>query len=58
MSAMCSRWSARNNRRGYNRVQKIDGVRRMIIMGILVIPNEFALYDIIQEHFGPDAVPR
>lgn len=42
---------------GYKRVLKIDGARRMIVMGRPVIPNEFALYDIMG-HFGPDTVPR
>ena len=42
----------------YKRLKKIDGAKRLVIVGILTIPNEFALYDIIMEHFGPDTVPR
>ena len=30
----------------------------LIIAGLLNLPGEFALYDIIMEHFGPDTVPR
>lgn len=36
---------------GYHRVTKIDGVPRKTIAGVLTIPDEPALYDIIQEHF-------
>ena len=43
---------------GYKLVRNIDGAKRMIIAGLLTIPSEFALYDIIMEHFGPDTVPR
>ncbi|MBY0456446.1 MAG: hypothetical protein K2V38_03855 [Gemmataceae bacterium] len=39
---------------GYKVVAPVDGVKRMTIAGVLTIPGEFALYDIIQEHFGPD----
>jgi hypothetical protein len=42
----------------YKRLKKIDGAKRLIIVGLLTIPNEFALYDIIMEHFGPDTVPH
>lgn len=42
----------------YKRLRKIDGENRLIIVGMLTIPNEFSLYDIIMEHFGPDTVPR
>jgi hypothetical protein len=37
---------------GFKQVRVIDHVRRVIITGILVVTGEFALYDIIQEHFG------
>lgn len=43
---------------GYKVVRTIDGAKRMIIAGLLGLPSEFALYDIIMEHFGPDTVPR
>ena len=43
---------------GYKIVRKIDGARRIIIAGVLAIPDEFALYDIIIEHFGPGTAPR
>ena len=43
---------------GYKVVRNIDGAKRMIIAGLLGLPSEFALYDIIMEHFGPDTVPR
>jgi hypothetical protein len=43
---------------GYRRSLTIDGARRMVIMGALGLPGEFALYDIMMEHFGPDTVPR
>lgn len=45
-------------RGGYKLVRKIDGEKRMIIAGVLAIPNEFALYDIIMEYFGPDTVTQ
>ena len=41
---------------GYRLVRLIDGHKRMIIAGLLTLPGEFALYDIIMEHFGPDTV--
>lgn len=43
---------------GYKRVRKVDGKDRLIIAGVLSLPSEFALHDIIMEHFGPDTVPR
>ena len=43
---------------GYKLVRSVDGARRMIIVGLLTIPGEPALYDIIMETFGPDTVPR
>ena len=43
---------------GYSLGRVIDGKRRLIIAGLLNLPGEFALYDIIMEHFGPDTVPR
>jgi hypothetical protein len=43
---------------GYKTIRVIDGARRVVIFGLLVLPGEFALYDIIMEHFGPDTVPR
>ena len=43
---------------GYSLRRSIDGAPRLIIAGTLTIPGEFALYDIIMEHFGPDTVPR
>lgn len=43
---------------GYRLVRKIDGARRLVVMGVTCIPNEFSLYDIMMEHFGPDTVPR
>lgn len=43
---------------GYSLGRVIDGERRLIIAGLLTIPGEPALYDIIMEHFGPDTVPR
>ena len=42
---------------GYKLVRTIDGAKRLVIAGVLGIPGEFALYDIIMEHFGPDAPP-
>jgi hypothetical protein len=41
---------------GYKLVRNIDGAKRMIVAGLLTMPSEFALYDIIMEHFGPDTV--
>jgi hypothetical protein len=43
---------------GYKLVRNIDGAKRMVIAGVLTIPDEFALYDIIMEHFGPDSLPQ
>jgi hypothetical protein len=43
---------------GYQRGLVIDGARRVVIMGLLSLPSEFALYDIMMEHFGPDTVPQ
>lgn len=43
---------------GYRRLRKVDGAKRLVIAGLLTIPSEFALYDIIMELFGPDTVPR
>lgn len=43
---------------GYKLIRNIDGAKRVIIMGLLVLPGEFALHDLIMEHFGPDTVPR
>jgi hypothetical protein len=43
---------------GYAHVKAIDGSRRLVIAGTLALPSEFALYDIIMEHFGSDTVPR
>ena len=43
---------------GYRLIRSIDGRRRMIIVGMLTVPSEFALYDIMMEHFGPDTAPR
>ena len=37
---------------GYKRVTKIDGAARLTIAGVLTLPEEPALYDIIQEPFG------
>ena len=42
----------------YKRLRTIDGVKRLVIAGLLTLPGEPALYDIIMEHFGPDTVPR
>jgi hypothetical protein len=42
---------------GYKVLRKVDDVKRMVIAGVLTIPGEFALYDIMMEHFGPDAKP-
>jgi hypothetical protein len=36
---------------GYKRFALFDGVRRMVIAGLLVIPDDPALFDIIQEQF-------
>jgi hypothetical protein len=41
---------------GYYLLRSIDGRRRLVIAGMLTIPGEFALHDIIMEHFGPDTV--
>lgn len=43
---------------GYKRMRIIDGKGRLIIDGLLTLPGEPALYDIIMEHFGPDTIPR
>jgi hypothetical protein len=37
---------------GYKRAITIDGSRRLVIAGLLGIPNEGALHDIMQDHFG------
>ena len=42
---------------GYYLLRSIDGERRLATAGLLTLPGEFALYDIIMEHFGPDTVP-
>src|SRR3954451_5708931 len=38
---------------GYKRVKVLDGAKRLIIWGLLTLPEEGALYDVIQDHFGP-----
>jgi hypothetical protein len=43
---------------GYKRILMIDGAKRVVIAGLLTLPSEFALYDIIMEYFGPDTVKR
>jgi hypothetical protein len=43
---------------GYKRVRVIDGAKRVVIAGLLTVPGEPALYDIMMEHFGSDTVPR
>lgn len=50
--------TGKKTRGAYKRLRKIDGVQRLIIAGLLTLPGEPALYDIIMEHFGPDTVPR
>ncbi len=50
--------SSKKKTGGYRLVRNIDGVKRIVIAGLLVLPGESALYDIIMEHFGPDAAPR
>ena len=40
---------------GYKTTRVIDGVTRLIIAGVLTLPGESALYDIIEEHFGQAA---
>jgi hypothetical protein len=37
---------------GYKRLVKVDGEQRLLIVGLLTIPDEGELYDIIQDHFG------
>jgi hypothetical protein len=51
---------ARGTRRSgsYTLYRVVDGKRRLVIAGLLTLPGEPALYDIIMEHFGPDTVPR
>jgi hypothetical protein len=41
---------------GYKRMRTIDGAKRLVIVGLLTVPSEFALHDIMMEHFGPDTV--
>lgn len=43
---------------GHHFGRVVDGVKRIVIAGLLTIPSEFALYDIMMEHFGSDTVPR
>jgi hypothetical protein len=31
----------------------MDGAKRRVIWGLLTLPEEGALYDVIQDHFGP-----
>jgi hypothetical protein len=38
---------------GYKRVLVLDGAKRLLIAGLLTLPEEGALYDVIQDHFGP-----
>ena len=40
---------------GYKRVKVLDGAARLIIAGQLTLPEEGALHDLIQDHFGPGA---
>jgi len=40
---------------GWKRVKVLDGASRLIIAGILTLPEEGALHDLIQDHFGPGA---
>jgi hypothetical protein len=37
---------------GYKRLVTLDGAKRMVIAGLLTIPDDCALFDIIQEQFG------
>jgi hypothetical protein len=46
--------SARNSG-GYKDFVREDGARRLVIAGALTLPEEGALHDIIQDHFGPGA---
>jgi hypothetical protein len=43
---------------GYRLLRNVDGAKRLVIIGLLTVPSELALYDIIMEHFGPDTVPQ
>jgi hypothetical protein len=38
---------------GYKRVVNREGANRLVIVGLLTLPEEGALYDVIQDHFGP-----
>jgi hypothetical protein len=40
-------------KRAYKRLAAIDGVKRLVIAGLLTVPDDGALFDIIQEQFGP-----
>jgi len=40
---------------GWKRVKVLDGAPRLIIAGMLTLPEEGALHDVIQDHFGPGA---
>jgi hypothetical protein len=37
---------------GYKRSILVDGSKRLVIAGLLTIPDDAALHDIIQDHFG------
>ena len=48
----------RKHKGGYKRVKVLDGAPRLIIAGLLTLPEEGALHDLIQDHFGPGAPYR
>src|SRR5205807_10531643 len=37
----------------HKRVLKVDGVKRLSVAGLLNVPDDCALFDIIQDQFGP-----
>jgi hypothetical protein len=37
---------------GYKRTVREDGAQRLVIAGLLTLPEEGALHDVIQDHFG------
>jgi hypothetical protein len=44
--------TGKSGKGGYKKVLVIEKKSRLIIAGLLTLPGEAALYDIIQEHFG------
>lgn len=51
--ATCHEVTGKTSRGSYKRFVTVDGVKRLAIAGMLTVPDDGALYDIIQDQFGP-----